>query len=486
MTDIPSPPVVSTTTTHILPSQKNWTTVVMKQKHVTFQSVTVWTFRRCLGLCVVPTHGGWPLGMEYDDSLTTTTSTTNNNNTSSSSSNSSSNTKDHTPSNWNDSIDMNGPHMCYSIDEYENERYERLYERYQKLQQATTLDATVVPNNNNNKSKDRSITKNRGGGDNTRKMNHQKGIVLDELLVVLETRQWDYKNRQKNPLFGILHESDRMNLLLNSCSPPDAVEVVTTTTAAATTTTTNPSTNSSSGRNSNQSKSTARTRSNGSLSGANASHHGTSGNGEQFNHIYTSTYVHSVRNALEQIRIDRTTGIGCSCRKLQVPIVSSSSTATATTASNNHSKKSHTGNSNNKRMKLQKLKDELTKRNLFVASNESDTTASTMTREEMEQLLHDTVEKEPCCLYTDTCFCARNGIGCQADVCTCWHSSHSNTGSNTKSDKKSSSSAITVQEIQQRCGNNVGGMYVVDDHKIDTFRNDYLNRLKVCPFITFE
>ena len=140
-------------------------------------------------------------------------------------------------------------------------------------------------------------------------------------------------------------------------------------------------------------------------------------------------------------------------------------------------------------MKLQKLKDELIKRNLLVLStDESDAPASTMTREEMEQLLHDAVEKEPCCLYTDTCFCARNGIGCQADVCSCWHSSHSNTSSKSQSGShnKSSSVAITVQEIQQRCGNNVGGMYVVDDHKIDTFRNDYLNRLKVCPFITLE
>ena len=50
------------------------------------------------------------------------------------------------------------------------------------------------------------------------------------------------------------------------------------------------------------------------------------------------------------------------------------------------------------------------------------------------------------------------------DVCSCWHSSHSNTSSKSQSgsNNKSSSVAITVQEIQQRCGNNVGsGMYVV-------------------------
>jgi hypothetical protein len=172
------------------------------------------------------------------------------------------------------------------------------------------------------------------------------------------------------------------------------------------------------------------------------------------------------------------------------------SSSSNTNTSHHHHKKHHpgtshtggssTGNHNNKRMKLQKLKDELMKRNLLPSPTDdgvnSNNDNNTMTREEMEQLLHDTVEKEPCCLYTDTCFCARNGIGCQADVCTCWHSSHQNSSSTTG--RKKSSTAITVQDIQQRCGNPVGGMYVVDDQKIDTFRNDYLNRLKVCPFIT--
>lgn len=36
----------------------------MKEKHVAFSTTEVFTFRRCLGFCAVPEHGGWPLGME--------------------------------------------------------------------------------------------------------------------------------------------------------------------------------------------------------------------------------------------------------------------------------------------------------------------------------------------------------------------------------------------------------------------------------------
>ena len=490
----------NTTLADITPAITTTHSSTIPRQHVTFQGVIVVTFDRCLGVDVVPTHGGWPLGMQYDDD-----STTNNNNNNSTAHDTNHKTTEH----------HHHQYVYYSIDEYETEKYERLLQRYHTFQsiaesQNQAKDSGIVNNNNNNN--------NNNSGDNAKKSN-KKGIIQstnptsspndnnnnnnnNNHQLTLETRQWDYKNKQKNPLFGILHESDRMNLLLSSCGPPPS-ETNTNTTTTVTQPGNHPSSSGRTGNHNNnhhhhgkRNKSTARTRSNGSLSGSKSStfHHGvtTTGGGERFNHIYTSTNVHAVRNALEQIRIHRTTGIGCNCRQLQVPLVSttsssSSSSSSTTNTSNHHNKKSHhhgpgsgsnnnsNNNSNNKRMKLQKLKDELIKRNLLSSDNTS------MTREEMEQLLHDTVETEPCCLYTDTCFCARNGIGCQADVCTCWHSS-----SRSKSGAHKSSSAITVQEIQQRCGNHVGGMYVVDDHKIDSFRNDYLNRLKLCPFITLE
>ena len=38
---------------------------------------------------------------------------------------------------------------------------------------------------------------------------------------------------------------------------------------------------------------------------------------------------------------------------------------------------------------------------------------------------------------------------------------------------------------QERCGKTVGGvMYLVDDHHIVTFRNNYLKRWEICPFIS--
>jgi hypothetical protein len=81
-------------------------------------------------------------------------------------------------------------------------------------------------------------------------------------------------------------------------------------------------------------------------------------------------------------------------------------------------------------------------------------------------------------LYADSCFCARNEIGCQAETCSCWHSSHQSVAKGTTSSK-----APSPDEIRARCGNVAGGMYVVDIDAIDAFRNDYLNQLKACPFI---
>jgi Cysteine/serine-rich nuclear protein N-terminus len=419
--------------------------------HVTFDSVTTYTFRRCFGLCVVPTRGGWPLGMEYhndDDTMDAPSASTEidtriKNNTTTTCSK---------ESNQKDSPKVY--FSCLSIDDYEQEKQQRLLKRFQ------TAEISGLPKQTENVKKEKkaiNITTN-----NARPSYY-------------ETRQWDYKNG-KNPLFVIVHESDRMKLLLDATPslPNDTtVEMNNDNMPNKSSSARSKATRSRSSSSHNQASST------GNLNGTN----GGSG-GEQFNHIYTSTYVHSVRNELEQIRNNRTTGIGCTCRQLQVPMAVPSTLSTSPTSQ----KKSH-HNHNHKRMKLQKLKDELIKRNLLSSSSDATHDTSTeMTREEMEQLLHDTVGTEPCCLYPDACFCARNGIGCQADVCTCWHSSHSSIGSNsTKSNKaSSSSSAITAQEIQQRCGNSVGGMYVVDDHKIDTFRNDYLHRLKVCPFIKLE
>mmetsp|Transcript_43245 Transcript_43245/g.104541 ORF Transcript_43245/g.104541 Transcript_43245/m.104541 type:complete len:101 (+) Transcript_43245:1104-1406(+) len=82
----------------------------------------------------------------------------------------------------------------------------------------------------------------------------------------------------------------------------------------------------------------------------------------------------------------------------------------------------------------------------------------------MEKLLHDLVEKEPCCRDED-CFCVRNGIDCQSDACSCWHDSHVHA--------KAGSAFPSVEEIMARCGN-PNGMYTVNFNEIEVYRTNVL------------
>ena len=122
--------------------------------------------------------------------------------------------------------------------------------------------------------------------------------------LVFETRQWDFRSKLKNPLFGILEEERRQNLLLDStdeeCHQSSS---------------SSPSkgrsrSNSVSSVQSSSSKQNRRSRS------SSFSH------SERFNETYNQVYVHHVRNGLEQIRTERTKSgaTGCNCRKLTVYI----------------------------------------------------------------------------------------------------------------------------------------------------------------------
>jgi hypothetical protein len=122
-------------------------------------------------------------------------------------------------------------------------------------------------------------------------------------------------------------------------------------------------------------------------------------------------------------------------------------------------------------MKPSKVMQELKKRGIDNPKNAS--------REALEQLLHDAVAKEPCCLAGD-CFCNRNGMECQADACSCWHDSHVHTKITTAS--ASSGGYIPVQEIQNRCGNPLG-MDAVDMEAIGSYRNTILETV-ICQPVT--
>jgi hypothetical protein len=223
----------------------------------------------------------------------------------------------------------------------------------------------------------------------------------------LETRQWDFKKGVKNPLFSALPEGNRMKLLLEHSE--GETPVVPAAESSKTTT-----------------RRALRSRS--------------SSFSETFNDTYSQVDVHSIRNELEQIRNRRTDRLGCSCRKLHVYVPPA-----------NAGKKGH-----HRRLKVAKVTDELRRRGLLPKETKS--------REELEQMLHDAVEKEPCC--NDDCFCAQNGIQCQVDTCSCWEPSHHQI-------KTAALEDIDIETIVNRCGNRVG-MYAVDWKKIKTVRQETL------------
>merc|ERR1712194_690190 len=127
-----------------------------------------------------------------------------------------------------------------------------------------------------------------------------------------------------------------------------------------------------------------------------------------------------------------------SCRKLNVFLPTS--LATKKDKPSKKKKGSH------RRLPERKLREELRRRGLLHKGN------SSMAREKMEVLLHDTIEKEPCCWGND-CPCVRDGIECQADTCSCWHSSHDVVGVSSSNNVVSSSSCgrHDVEAMKARC-----------------------------------
>jgi hypothetical protein len=165
----------------------------------------------------------------------------------------------------------------------------------------------------------------------------------------------------------------------------------------------------------------------------------------------TNTVVtQRVQHDLETLRSRRSdpANLGCACRKLQIFLPKGSSS--------NKRKSSH------RRLPERKVQEELRKRGLLHGADMS--SSSTLTREGLEILLHDAIEKEPCCWGTN-CPCWRDGIGCQSETCSCWHGGDS-----------SSSTTKVVDEsvLKSRCGN-PNGIYFVNFDAIKQYREQYLS-----------
>ena len=178
--------------------------------------------------------------------------------------------------------------------------------------------------------------------------------------------------------------------------------------------------------------------------------------------------VRHVRNELEHIRSSRSGegSTGCTCRKLTVYIP----------PPNSGKKAQH------KRLSERRVKEELRKRGLLTATVQQ----RYKSRAELEQYLHDVVEKEPCCWNADDCPCLQGGLGCQADCCDCWKDSHQTKDSTTTAVDKYQQPLASTNAIVQRCGNR-HGMYVVDLDAIQDYRRNVLTNLPLyCGVINSE
>ena len=320
-------------------------------------------------------------------------------------------------------------HDEISLEDFESHKQETLQDRWEVLKTAGKVDDEIAQR----------LTKRPSGS-------------ADDF--VLETRQWDYLSGRKNPLFRPLAEEERQQIFLQySNESPDVHNNILVSGGP-------PSPPSSKGHGRTRSSSVS------SISDISVGSNGGSGGGSsprrrnrsnsvsqthQFNETYDQVYVHHVRHELEELRNDRTKSgaTGCNCRKLTVYLPPKDGSG---------GKKAQ-----HRRMKPSKVVNELKKRGIYNSKS---------SREELEITLHDAVEKEPCCSGND-CFCARNGIDCQADACSCWHDSHVHTKPCDKK-KNGSSSYLSVAEITERCGNPMGTS-VCDIAAIDEFRTKLLS-----------
>ena len=358
-------------------------------------------YERCLGLDGVPLDGGWPLGISPTIA------------------------KEY--------------QAASSVDDFEERRQQELRERWVHVM---NKHGVAVENNTdaNDLEKDPSAT-----------------VVVSPPSPTehLETRQYDYRKRinevtqsTKNPLFGPLKEEDRMLLLNDSSSSLNDKNDDSSATSTSSSIPNSPRRN----RNRARSNSMHSVNDNTNIStSTNKRHHMTTrrarANSEQlYSEHFTSTDVMHIQHELEQVRINRTLegSTGCTCRKLDVYLP----------PPDGGGKKAQ-----HRRMKPQKVIEELRKRGKLPSNSQE------MSRSELEQLLHNIVEEEPCC-WGEDCSCRKDGIGCQADACSCWFESHQRKGHNHGAQDDDPS----VKCIRERCGNN---MYAVDLDGIHHFRLQY-------------
>ncbi len=381
-----------------------------KSKHVSFSNVAIREFPRAFSGDTVPGHGGWPLGMKLDGY---------------------------------EDLDQ------VSIESYETAKQDQLRARWMEILSSTNQKPPGSPTKSPSPSKktrekekliDEQIIRLMDGSTSIDSCENDDSNDTTMKHTTYETRQWDYRSRVRNPLFGVMSEDERHAAFLEASGTDVKMALESPTRSSR-------RKRSNSFGNHNHSGGGTRSRSN-SL----GNHDLGNGIKGKFNEEYSQAMVHHVRNELEQIRFERNKSgaTGCNCRKLVVYLPPKDGSG---------GKKAQ-----HRRLKPSKVVQELKKRNLY------DESVAKMSREQMEKLLHKTVESEPCC-RDESCFCFRNGINCQADACSCWHDSHVHA----KHSSVSNGDALTNDEIRKRCGNPLG-TYLVDIEAIERYRTELIQQ----------
>ena len=386
---------------------------------VCFSDVSIKFYPRAFGEDVVPNDGGWPLGMELEPVPVSTGSS------------------------------QDGEEHLFeeiiTIDDYEEQKQQDLHQRWVlfKQHQDEQQRAAAEAHGSNGKHKGKSNTPTSNLSDKDEKV-----LALMEASAKrqhYETRQWDYRESVKNPLFKPSTEEERQEIFLSlDCEDGWNNDDQSVAESVSTPPPSSPTTSRRRSR-SNSVTSVGSTGSCGSFGGRHDKYRRSAKRKEQFNEKYNQIVVHNKRNELEQIRNERSK-TGCTCRKLNVYIPPKNEKC---------GKKA-----NHRRLKPSKVTQELKKRHIYDPN---------ATREEMEQLLHDTVEKEPCC--GPDCFCVRNGIECAMDACSCWK---------VLRPKKKEDPPPSCTDIKKFCRgeSDMDGMYVVSLGAIDTYRDNILGRVK--------
>lgn len=258
------------------------------KKSVKFNQVSIREFSRCMGYDGVPSDGSWPLGLSFEVVS-----------------------------------EIEG-----DIDSFEKRRASELRNR------ASNSDSdNHLPYEYCHDCADEYI-----------------GAGTSKSLPVLETRQFDYKRGQRNPLFKSLSEGRRQDLLLAALDPDHHHE--------------SHSKEKKGNKHHHQSHSTRRVR---GLSQADLDEMRCNASGVTIE-MELDHEALILRNELEGIR-DHRSDVGCSCHKIK-----------------------HTN-----KLSERRLRDELRKRHLDTSGRKN----------ELSERLKDVIEKEPCC--SSGCPCAQEG-----------------------------------------------------------------------------